>query len=421
MRIEDVNESNIHMLSTTVISDIRSRANQLFNATENWREQIEKNSVGVFDPIQRDKFLDIYSLLFDEIQKRKLKFAKTDLDIRLMKHRMRGIDVGGLPILTVRDSVVLLTGEFVKNPKKADIVDIFIDADEFGNDDIPHHIEKRMAEQVLNDTGLSVCVSNNLSNLEAPVIPLYDLVLVPRNTAIDVFDVSKFKREIPEPNQEHQESVSTEDEVEIEFTDISKPFIKEHTARQLSPAQFDDFRRQNDKFGSGIHAIWGIKDGKTKLASIRFDASEFTVDEANAWLKEHKYKAVNEPAKVKKDKTGFVKSEEQHLVGGIVYEIMKVDAQGDAIESASEIWKAIESFAAAGSVLKFMHSGSRVNAYVVESFQPEIDTPKGGEMIPAGSWYMTCKILDENIWQAIKDGEITGYSMAGKAHARTVG
>ena len=83
---------------------------------------------------------------------------------------------------------------------------------------------------------------------------------------------------------------------------------------------------------------------------------------------------MNEPAKsVKKDNAKFVKSEEQRLVGGIIYEVGVVDAQGDAIETPDEIWKALESFAKNGSILKFMHSGNRVDAYVVESFQAEED------------------------------------------------
>jgi len=53
---------------------------------------------------------------------------------------------------------------------------------------------------------------------------------------------------------------------------------------------FDRFARENDKFGSGIHAIWGIIDGKTQLQAIRFDKSKFTTVEAKSWLEKHDYK-----------------------------------------------------------------------------------------------------------------------------------
>lgn len=80
-----------------------------------------------------------------------------------------------------------------------------------------------------------------------------------------------------------------------------KPYPSEHSARIADPDRFDEFRRENDKFGSGIHAIWGIIKGpprKAELQAIRFDAKKFTVAAAKAWLKEHDYDPLAfEPAK----------------------------------------------------------------------------------------------------------------------------
>jgi hypothetical protein len=72
------------------------------------------------------------------------------------------------------------------------------------------------------------------------------------------------------------------------------PYPNEHAARITDPDQYDDIRRQNDKFGKGIHAIWGIKEGQDEpeLQAIHFDAEMFTPDEARAWLKEHKYEPI---------------------------------------------------------------------------------------------------------------------------------
>jgi len=76
------------------------------------------------------------------------------------------------------------------------------------------------------------------------------------------------------------------------------PYPHEHAARLKDPDRYERFRRENNKFGPGIHAIWGITaDGKVELQAIRFDASRFTVAEARAWLKEHGYKPIRfEPA-----------------------------------------------------------------------------------------------------------------------------
>jgi len=66
------------------------------------------------------------------------------------------------------------------------------------------------------------------------------------------------------------------------------PYPNEHAARIHDPSRYVRFRRENNKFGDGIHAIWGItEDGTVELQSIRFDAKKYTVEEAKKWLKDH--------------------------------------------------------------------------------------------------------------------------------------
>lgn len=75
------------------------------------------------------------------------------------------------------------------------------------------------------------------------------------------------------------------------------PLANEHAARIHDPGKYDKIRRENNKFGDGVHVLWGIKDGKSEVQSIHFDASKFTADEARAWLKDHEYKPIEfEPA-----------------------------------------------------------------------------------------------------------------------------
>lgn len=82
-----------------------------------------------------------------------------------------------------------------------------------------------------------------------------------------------------------------------------KPYPNEHAARMSDPGRYVKVRRQNDKFGPGIHAIFGIsKDGKTELQSIRFSSNKFSAEEARRWLTEHDYEAGSlEPAKKPKE------------------------------------------------------------------------------------------------------------------------
>ncbi len=71
------------------------------------------------------------------------------------------------------------------------------------------------------------------------------------------------------------------------------PFPNEHAARLKDPGQYMRVRRENDKFGSGIDAMWGIRrDGTVELQAIRFDSDKFTVAEARKWLRDNNQKPI---------------------------------------------------------------------------------------------------------------------------------
>lgn len=72
------------------------------------------------------------------------------------------------------------------------------------------------------------------------------------------------------------------------------PYPNEHAARLKEPGQYAEFRRENNKFGDGRHAIWGIKKKprKVELQAVRFDAKKHTVAQAKKWLKDNGYKPI---------------------------------------------------------------------------------------------------------------------------------
>ncbi|MCK4498893.1 ATP-dependent Clp protease proteolytic subunit [Candidatus Babeliales bacterium] len=78
------------------------------------------------------------------------------------------------------------------------------------------------------------------------------------------------------------------------------PYPNEHSCRLHDPKNYDEFRRQNDKFGSGIHAIFGIVTKPkrvSELQAIRFSKSKHTVAEAKKWCKDHDHNCIRfEPA-----------------------------------------------------------------------------------------------------------------------------
>lgn len=71
-----------------------------------------------------------------------------------------------------------------------------------------------------------------------------------------------------------------------------KPYPNEHAYRIHPPARYKRFRRQNNKFGQGVDAIWGVRkdNDKVELQAIRFKTSKFpTAASARKWLKDHDY------------------------------------------------------------------------------------------------------------------------------------
>lgn len=75
------------------------------------------------------------------------------------------------------------------------------------------------------------------------------------------------------------------------------PFPNEHAARQIDPGSFDSFRRGKPKgFPRGVSVIFGIKNGKSRIQTIRFDRKLWTVARACEWLKAHGYKSSIEAA-----------------------------------------------------------------------------------------------------------------------------
>jgi len=111
------------------------------------------------------------------------------------------------------------------------------------------------------------------------------------------------------------------------------------------------------------------------------------------------------------------KVDEEHLVYGIVYEPDVIDAQDDSA-GAADIEKAAHNFMINSQRVKIMHkenAGPRVS--IVESYIAHDTFRLGDQMIRKGSWVLVVKIHDEALWQQVKKGDLTGFSMGGRARA----
>jgi len=119
------------------------------------------------------------------------------------------------------------------------------------------------------------------------------------------------------------------------FTEIdipeSRPYPNEHAARITDPKLYDEFKRTNDKFGPGIDAIWGLKEGEISLQSIRFDKNKYTVDEAKKWLKDNDYTPIKfEPATEGRTMDQVIETPE--VIDEIVEEVIE-----DIVEQRKEL------------------------------------------------------------------------------------
>ncbi|MED4749941.1 XkdF-like putative serine protease domain-containing protein [Brevibacillus choshinensis] len=104
----------------------------------------------------------------------------------------------------------------------------------------------------------------------------------------------------------------------------------------------------------------------------------------------------------------------KQIVYGLVYEPDEEDAHGDTM-TADEIEKAAHGFMERQSTYNIdkQHDLDADKGYVVESYIAPVDMELGDQEIKKGSWVAGVKVTDDDTWEQIEKGEITGFSMWG--------
>jgi len=107
-------------------------------------------------------------------------------------------------------------------------------------------------------------------------------------------------------------------------------------------------------------------------------------------------------------------SDERYVLG-IVLEPETVDAQGD-IYSADEIRQAAHRFMEEFGGLGLMHQ-LRVNdqVKVLESYLAPVEFSLGEVAVKKGTWLLAVRILSDALWEQVKSGQLTGFSIGGSA------
>ncbi|WP_438359179.1 XkdF-like putative serine protease domain-containing protein [Corallococcus exiguus] len=106
---------------------------------------------------------------------------------------------------------------------------------------------------------------------------------------------------------------------------------------------------------------------------------------------------------------------DERFVLGIVLEPEVVDAQGD-IYSADEIRAAAHRFMEDFGGLGLMHR-LRVNGQVkvLESYLAPTDFTVGELAVRKGTWLLAVRVLSDELWERVKSGDLTGFSIGGSA------
>ena len=170
--------------------------------------------------------------------------------------------------------------------------------------------------------------------------------------------------------------------------------------------KFDDTIILTISDRKGITALFDEK--KRKILAYFFDkTSGFDELRAKEWLKENKnYSGETEVESFK----FFKKDTEQRIVYGAVLVPYEVDLQGD-IETPEEIEKAAHKFLSGFQTIGDMHEKFKGIGNLLESSIAQVDFMLNGVYVKKGSWVIATKVVEDDVWDKIKKGELTGYSI----------
>jgi len=102
-----------------------------------------------------------------------------------------------------------------------------------------------------------------------------------------------------------------------------------------------------------------------------------------------------------------------HYITGIAYEPLAEDAHGNFM-TEPEIRKAAYWFAKNGDKVDIQHSFEKAEGLsVVENYVAPCDMTIGETPVVKGTWIITAECANDEVWQAIQKGELTGFSMGG--------
>lgn len=416
MKIESITPASIRKVDNRELYSLRLRFLQIWD--KHYGGEIKKLNIP-----EREVILKKYHILNEEMGTRKLSHDTKEIDKVIFRKSLYGVDVPCMKEEVLIEDVIYVSGDYIKSPKSTKTLSLAIKKGE----DITERIVKFIGEEMRKQVGKTVNTEIVTDNVDSDYIPLYDMVIRPKKITKRVM-VSK-----PETTEKYHRIPVTTCKITATI-DISEK--------------------------KGIKALYCGGAGDKKIATYLFDVKKWTMERAKAWVKEQKVKKVElfececiecgykvksekhckdikcpkcggtmrraerpgpgeptikkEEDKLDKNIPIFKIDEEKRIVGGVVYAPDEIDSQGDTANS-EEIEKAAHKFNVEVRKFKVNHKGKNRNIDLLESYIMPADVSINNQIIKKGSWFIVCKVNDDDIWEAVKEGELTGFSMMGWA------
>lgn len=122
-----------------------------------------------------------------------------------------------------------------------------------------------------------------------------------------------------------------------------------------------------------------------------------------------------EPIQTAKRISKIMKTAEERFVLGVVLEPETKDSQSD-IYSHDEVRKAAHEYMEKAGNLGKQHSElANDKMKILETYIAPADFELDGEKVQKGTWLMGIRIINDELWGAVKKGDFTGFSIGGSA------
>lgn len=175
---------------------------------------------------------------------------------------------------------------------------------------------------------------------------------------------------------------------------------------------YDDKKRMTRKLKSLL--VWGHDPRKKSASDITLGPGDpgYLQPEQDERMRRvrsfaHGVNKMIEGAKIYK-----AEGDERYVLG-VVLEPDEIDSQGDTI-SAEDICNAAHKFMQEYGNIGLQHQ-TFVNGKIkiLESYVAPVEFEIGEQTVKAGTWLLALRVIDDSIWDAIKDGRLTGLSIGG--------